>query len=236
MILDGAELLLRTHEMVFWDASRIRSLLFSVQNNIKRTLSFPLLPVLISSRRLESSPSQSPIMTNITLIVDWTCIVLFVLGFIGNLLGLVVFSSRRFRCCSTYATLALTSFAINLFFIVRYSLLQHSSTRLWLTNNVVNIHWLACKVFRLSSSLRVLSAWVTVFWVIERFIYVSSRLNVLFHRGERYQLLEKYQYVCMACVSLLAAMIVCGPTTYFDAPVAIRWVQELVSSCSKGLI
>ncbi|CAF4383765.1 unnamed protein product, partial [Adineta steineri] len=28
--------------------------------------------------------------------------------------GLVVFSSRRFRCCSTYAILSLTSFSINL--------------------------------------------------------------------------------------------------------------------------
>lgn len=161
-------------------------------------------------------------MTNVTAIVDWTCIVLFVLGFIGNLLGLVVFSSRRLRCCSTYATLALTSFAINLVFIVRYSLLHHSSTRLWLTNNVVNIHWLACKIFRLSASLRVLSAWVTVFWVIERFVYVSSRLNFLFYRSERYQLLVKYQYVCMAGIALLMVILVCGPVIYFDAPILVR--------------
>ncbi|CAF1172085.1 unnamed protein product [Adineta steineri] len=154
-------------------------------------------------------------------VIDAICIILFVLGFIGNLLGLVVFSSRRFRCCSTYATLALTSFAVNLICIVRYSLLLHSATRLWLTDNIIHIHWLACKFFRLSSSSRVIAAWVTVFWVIERFIYVSSRLNVLFHRHGRYRIFEKYKYVYMICILLFIVMIVSGPITIFYAPYPI---------------
>ena len=161
-------------------------------------------------------------MTLVIMVIDWICIILFILGFIGNLLGLVVFSSRRFRCCSTYATLALTSFAINLICIIRYSLLLHSTTRLWLSENIFNINWLGCKFFRLSSSSRVIAAWVTVFWVIERFIYVSSRLNILFNRRERYQIFEKYQYLCMICVSLLMVIIVTGPTTIFFAPNPIR--------------
>ncbi|CAF0720550.1 unnamed protein product [Adineta ricciae] len=157
-------------------------------------------------------------MEYLTKTIDWICVILFTLGFIGNLLGLVVFSSRRFRCCSTYVILALSSFAINLVCIVRYSLLLHSTARLWLTVNVVDSYWLACKFFRLSTSFRVLSAWVTVFWVIERFVYVSSRLNLLPNPGEKFQFIEKYKYLCMTCASFMMIIIVSGPITYFYAP------------------
>ncbi|CAF3427349.1 unnamed protein product, partial [Rotaria sp. Silwood2] len=157
-------------------------------------------------------------MALIVVVIDWICIILFILGFIGNLLGLIVFSSRRFRCCPTYATLALTSFTINLICIVRYSLVIHSTTRRWLSDHIVSEHWLTCKIYRLSSSFRVLAAWITVFWVIERFIYVSSRLNLLFNRREKYQTFEKYKYFSMICISLIMIMIVTGPTVIFFAP------------------
>ncbi|CAF1568814.1 unnamed protein product [Rotaria sp. Silwood1] len=157
-------------------------------------------------------------MAIIIVVIDWICIILFVLGFIGNLLGLIVFSSRRFRCCPTYATLALTSFTINLICIVRYSLVIHSTTRRWLSDYIVSVHWLTCKIYRLSSSFRVLSAWITVFWVIERFVYVSSRLNLLFNCREKYQKFDKYKYFSMICISLIMIMIVTGPTVIFYAP------------------
>ena len=149
--------------------------------------------------------------------LDWICVVLFILGFIGNLLGLVVFSSRRFHCCPTYATLALASFAVNLICIVRYSLLLHSTTRRWLSDHVVCLHWLTCKIYRLSSSFRVLSAWITVFWVIERFLYASSRLHS-FHQHEYFQIIEKHKCFLMICVSLIMIIIVTGPTVIFFAP------------------
>ena len=149
---------------------------------------------------------------------DWLCVILFILGFIGNLLGLIVFSSRRFRCCSTYAILALTSFSINLICIIRYTLLLHSTTRRWLSDNIVSMHWLTCKIYRLSSSFRVLAAWVTVFWVIERFIYVTSRLHLLFNRREKYILFEKYKYVYMILIALIMVIIVTGPTVIFFSP------------------
>ena len=157
-------------------------------------------------------------MMPIVALIDWTCVILFSLGFIGNLLGLVVFSSRRFRCCSTYATLALASFTINLICIVRYSFLLHSTTRRWLSDYIVSAHWLTCKIYRLTSSFRVLAAWVTVFWVIERFIYVSSRLNLLFNRREKFQVLEKYKYIYMICVAFIMIIIVTGPTIAFFSP------------------
>lgn len=157
-------------------------------------------------------------MPLVTITIDWICVILFILGFIGNLLGLVVFSSRRFRCCSTYATLALTSFSINLICIIRYTLLIHSTTRRWLSDNVVAIHWLTCKIYRLSSSIRVLAAWVTVFWVIERFVYVTSRLHLFYNRGEKYHFLKRYKFLCMIIIALIMVAIVTGPTVIFFAP------------------
>ncbi|CAM4901570.1 unnamed protein product [Rotaria socialis] len=150
--------------------------------------------------------------------IDWICVVLFVLGFIGNLLGLLVFSSRRFRCCSTYATLALASFGINLICIIRYAFLLHSTTRRWLSDNLVNLHWMTCKIYRLSSSIRVIAAWVTVFWVIERFVYVASRLNLFYNRGEKCHFLGKYKFLCMITIALIMVAIVTGPTVFFFAP------------------
>jgi hypothetical protein len=161
-------------------------------------------------------------MFTVIVLINWICILLFTLGFIGNLLGLIVFSSRRFRCCSTYATLALTSFTINLICIIRYSLLLHSTTRKWLSNNFVGLHWLTCKIYRLSSSIRVLTAWVTVFWVIERFLYVSSRLNLLTSRRKQCDILKKYKYLSMIMFSTLIIVVVTGPTVFFYVPISIR--------------
>lgn len=155
-------------------------------------------------------------------ITDWLCVILFILGFIGNLLGIVVFSSRRFRCCSTYSILALASFTINLICIVRYSLLLHSTTRRWLSDGIIGEYWLTCKIFRLTSSVRVIAAWITVFWVIERFLYVSSRLNLLFNQRENFQKLEKYKYLAMVIISFIMIILVTGPSLIFYAPYVIK--------------
>lgn len=155
-------------------------------------------------------------------ITDWLCVILFILGFIGNLLGIVVFSSRRFRCCSTYSILALASFTVNLICIVRYSLLLHSTTRRWLSDGIIGEYWLTCKIFRLTSSARVIAAWITVFWVIERFLYVSSRLNLLFNQRENFQKLEKYKYFAMVIISFIMIILVTGPSLIFYAPYVIN--------------
>ncbi|UJR27646.1 hypothetical protein I4U23_008927 [Adineta vaga] len=156
-------------------------------------------------------------MALVIITTDSICVILFILGFIGNLLGLVVFSSRRFRCCSTYAILSLTSFSINLLFIIRYSLLLHSTTRRWLSENIVSTHWLSCKIFRLSSSFRVIAAWITVFWVIERFIYVTSRLNLI-DRHVNFHLLKKYKFLWMVIIIIIMVSIVTGPTVLLFSP------------------
>ncbi|CAF3468925.1 unnamed protein product, partial [Rotaria sp. Silwood2] len=68
-------------------------------------------------------------------IFDWICIIMIILGTIGNILGLIIFSSRKFRQ-TTYGKLAITSLIINLLCVYRYSLLLHSSTRRWIAYKV----------------------------------------------------------------------------------------------------
>lgn len=156
-------------------------------------------------------------MTLAIVTTDWLCVILFILGFIGNLLGLVVFSSRRFRRCTTYAILALTSFSINFICIIRYTLLLHSTTRRWLSDYIVSTHWLTCKIFRLSSAFRVLAAWVTVFWVIERFIFVTSRLRLFFDRREKKNFLSRYKFIFMIFIAFIFVFVVTGPTVFFSS-------------------
>ena len=45
-------------------------------------------------------------------IVDWICIIMFILGTLGNTLGLIVFSSRKFRR-TIYGRLAIASLIIS---------------------------------------------------------------------------------------------------------------------------
>ncbi|CAF4664039.1 unnamed protein product, partial [Rotaria sp. Silwood2] len=89
-------------------------------------------------------------------IFDWICIIMIILGTIGNILGLIIFSSRKFRQ-TTYGKLAITSLIINLLCVYRYSLLLHSSTRRWIAYKVAQ-SWFNCKLYRFSSCLRILSA------------------------------------------------------------------------------
>ena len=161
-------------------------------------------------------------MFSIITLINWICVSLFILGFIGNLLGLIVFSSRRFRCCSTYSTLALTSFTVNLICIIRYSFLLHSTTRRWLSDHFVGLHWLTCKIYRSSSSVRVIAAWVTVFWVIERFVYVSSRLNLMFKQKFHCHYIDHYRYALMIIFCTIMIFLITGPTVYFYSPIMIR--------------
>lgn len=166
-----------------------------------------------------NNDSLRPTMFSLNKVFDWICVSFFVLGLIGNLLGLIVFSSRRFRCCSTYSTLALTSFTVNLVCIIRYSMLLHSTTRKWLSDKIVAFHWINCKVYRSTSSIRVVAAWLTVFWVVERFVYVSSRLNFVSTETLRFRFIKKYRYSLMIFIVVLMLVLVTAPTVYFYSPI-----------------
>src|SRR5271156_1190845 len=109
-------------------------------------------------------------------VVDWICIIMIILGSIGNSLGLIVFSSQKFRR-TTYGRLAIASLIINLLCVFRYSLLLHSHVRRWMTYKVGQ-SWLNCKIYRFSSCLRILSAFVIVAWTYERFAYVTINYSL----------------------------------------------------------
>lgn len=142
-------------------------------------------------------------------IVDWTCIFMIILGTLGNTLGLIVFSSRKFRR-TTYGRLAIASLIINLLCVFRYSLLLHTSTRLWITHKAGQ-SWFTCKLYRISSCLRILSAFVTVAWTYERFTYVTSNFQSLTTN----QYVKKYKFYFMISFCLMIIASLTGPTIYF---------------------
>lgn len=142
-------------------------------------------------------------------IVDWICIVMFILGTLGNSLGLIVFCSRKFRG-TTYGRLAIASLIINLLCVVRYSCLLHSTTRQWITYQVAQ-SWFNCKLYRFSSCLRILSSFVLVTWTYERFTYVTSHLNLF----TNHPVIRRYKFYLIGVLSLIIIGSLTGPTVYF---------------------
>ena len=74
---------------------------------------------------------DSPVRTKL---IDILTIILVILGIAGNILGLLIFSSsRRFRRISAvYVHLATYSSIANLFCVIRYASILHSTTRIFL--------------------------------------------------------------------------------------------------------
>ncbi|CAF3309587.1 unnamed protein product [Rotaria socialis] len=142
-------------------------------------------------------------------IFDWICIIMIILGTIGNNFGLIVFSSRKFRR-TTYGRLAITSLIINLLCVYRYSLLLHSNTRRWIAFKTGQ-SWFNCKLYRFSSCLRMLSAFVTIAWTYERFTYVT----ISFRLVTKNPYVKKYKFYFMTILSLIIITAVTGPTVYF---------------------
>jgi hypothetical protein len=142
-------------------------------------------------------------------VLDCICLMMFILGTLGNTLGLVVFSSRKSRA-TTYGRLAIASLIINLLCVFRYSFLLHSSTRRWITYQVAQ-SWFNCKLYRFSSCLRILSSFVIVTWTYERFLYVT----VSSHLISSHPLIRRYKFYVIALVSLMIIAVLTGPTVYF---------------------
>lgn len=153
-------------------------------------------------------------------VLDWICILMLILGTIGNLLGLIVFSSRKFRRTS-YGRLAIASLIINLLCVFRYSFILHSKTRRWITYTVGQT-WFNCKLYRVSSCLRILSAFVIVAWTYERFTYVTINYSSYINHPS----LKRYKFSLMALVSFLIVGALTGPTVYFYQPKLIPLTNE----------
>ena len=117
---------------------------------------------------------------------DYLCCIFVILGVIGNVLGLSIFSSSRRirRISSTYVYLATSSSIINLLCVVRYALILHSKSQMILRELVGHV-WFACKMYELSFLFRVISSWITLFWMFERLTCISKKLRTFFYRWNR---------------------------------------------------
>lgn len=131
------------------------------------------------------------IFTLHTQLTDLVCSILFSLGIIGNVLGLFIFSSSRrsWRISSMYAHLATLSSITNLFCLIRYASILHSSTR-HILSDWIGRGWWACKIYELSFAFRLISSWITVLWMFERLICVSRRLKTWIKQWNTYKFIS----------------------------------------------
>ena len=146
---------------------------------------------------------------------DYLCCILVVLGLIGNVLGLSLFSSsRRTRRISViYVSLATSSSIINIFCVLRYALILHSKSQSILRHLVGNV-WFACKIYELSFSFRVISSWITLYWMFERLTCVSRRLRTIFHRWNA----KSLKLIFPIVLFLLILIAVIGPPLVMYQP------------------
>ncbi|CAF1169924.1 unnamed protein product [Adineta steineri] len=147
--------------------------------------------------------------------IDSLCYILVILGLVGNILGLLIFSSSRHtsKISSVYVYLATSSSIINIFCVIRYALVLHSKTRI-IINNLIGHVWFACKLYELSFCFRLISSWIILFWMFERVTCVSKRLRTLFYRWNASQL--KFIIPCIIIFIILGCVI--GPPAYMYQP------------------
>ena len=154
-----------------------------------------------------------------TYLIDPLCHVLFLLGIVGNVLGLLLFSSSRRsrRISSTYVTLATCSSIANLLCVFRYSSVLHSTTREILRDRVGQSRW-GCKFYEFSFSFRVVASWITLFWMFERLLCVSTKLRAFFTPWKACQM----KFVVPALIVMCILGVVIGPPVYMFEP----WIQR----------
>lgn len=158
-----------------------------------------------------------------TRMIDGLCYVLVILGFVGNILGLFIFSSSRrsWRISSVYACLATTSSITNLLCVIRYASILHSKLR-----NILHIYvgkqWWACKVYEFSFCFRIFSSWITLFWMFERLLCVSMRLRTSFSEFRSL----KVTIIIPFCIIMIILGCVIGPPVYMFEPEILKYVNR----------
>lgn len=150
-----------------------------------------------------------------TKFINSLTIILVILGIAGNILGLLIFSSsRRFRrISSVYVHLATFSSIANLLCVIRYASILHSTIRVFL-RQLVGQCWWACKIYEFSFSFRVISSWITLFWMFERLTCVSRCLRTFAQRCSRFHL----KFVIPIVSMILIIVCVIGPPVYMYEP------------------
>ncbi|CAF1308468.1 unnamed protein product [Rotaria sordida] len=154
-----------------------------------------------------------------------------ILGFIGNILGLFVFwSSRRtWQVSSAYVYLATSCSITNLLCVIRYVSLLHSRFRNILYELVGQIWW-ACKVYEFAFSFRVISSWITLFWMFERLMCVSKKLRACFNKCNSYQL--KFIIPILLILTILSCVI--GPPVYmFEPQILDKEIMVLTTNINR---
>jgi hypothetical protein len=151
-------------------------------------------------------------------IVDTVCYILVILGFIGNILGLFIFSSSRrtWRISSLYVYLATCSSITNLLCMIRYAFVLHSRLHNILYE-LVGQTWWACKFYRFSFSFRIISSWITLFWMFERLLCVSTKLTRFFNRWKIFKL----NFIIPIMVVIILLILIIGPPVYMYQPTRI---------------
>lgn len=144
---------------------------------------------MFSDKNLSLLFRQANVLTLHTQLLDALCNVLFLLGVVGNVLGLFIFSSSRrsWRISSMYAHLATLSSITNLLCLIRYASILHSYSRQILSDWIGRVWW-ACKIYELSFSFRLISSWITLLWMFERVMCVSKKLQTLVKQWNAYKL------------------------------------------------
>jgi hypothetical protein len=154
-------------------------------------------------------------------LTDTVCDALVILGIVGNLFGLFIFglSRRTGRISPVYACLATCSSITNILCVIRYAFILHSRSRNIL-HEFVGQKWWACKMYELSFSFRVISSWITLFWMFERLTCVSTTLQAFFNRWNLYKL----KFIIPVIIVLIILGCVIGPPIYMFQPQIFEYV------------
>jgi len=164
----------------------------------------------------------------LTTTVDSLCEILFPLGTIGNLLGLFIFSTSRrsTRISTAYTYLAISSSITNLLCLIRYASILHSYSR-DVIRELVGQFWWACKIYEFSFAFRIISSWITLFWMFERLICISTKLQTFFHRSK----LTKFKFILPMSLLIVILSSVIGPPVIMFEPNTITYLNVTQNYC-----
>jgi hypothetical protein len=179
------------------------------------------VPIILESFTMSNDKHVSLLFQNVdvfsfhTRLMNILRIILFIFGVIGNILGLIIFSSSRhtWRISSVYACLAACSSITNLLCVIQYASILHSTSR-YILRQLVGQTWWGCKIYKFSFSFRVISSWITLFWMFERLICISTKLRAFFNRWFSFKL----KFVSPIIIFIIILGCVIGPPVYMYQP------------------
>lgn len=160
--------------------------------------------------------------------IDAFYIILAVLGIIGNLFGLFLFSSSRrtWRISSVYACLATCSSLTNLLCVIRYTSILHSTTR-DLLRRWIGQNWWACKIYEFSFSFRVISSWITLFWMFERVTCLSTKIRIL----SKHCCSPRLEFLtCLIIITTILSCVIGPPVYMYQHRTIIKYVKHIQSA------